>query len=194
MRKVILIAALLACGSSLVDAQSHRRTNARQGLWVGFGLGQGSAGTDCSSSCGSDRIGGLSGYFRIGATLSRSVLLGFESNGWLHSEAGVDETIGFGSVVLLWYPSPTGGLYLKFGVGGMTYRADDGYDEFTATAPSASLGAGYEVRIGRNVSLVPYANYLTTSSVRLHFDGVPISSGEDIRINLFQFGLGVTFH
>jgi hypothetical protein len=193
MRTVILIAALLACGGNFVEAQSGRRTNARQGLWVGFGLGQGSSGLSCTS-CADDRFGGLSGYFRVGATLSRSVLLGIESNGWLHSDGGVDERIGFASAVLMWYPAPTGALYVKVGLGGMSYRADDGFDELTATAPSASLGVGYEFRMGHRASLVPYVNYLMTSSVRMRFDGEPVPLGEDVRFNLFQFGLGVTFH
>jgi hypothetical protein len=193
MRAVILIAALLACGGNFVEAQSSRRINARHGLWVGFGLGQGSSGLSCTS-CVNDRFGGFSDYFRVGATLSRSVLLGIESNGWLHSDGGVDETIGFASAVLLWYPAPTGALYVKFGLGAMSYRADDGFDELTATAPSASIGVGYEFRMGRKASLVPYVNYLTTSSVGMRFNGTPVALGEDVRFNLFQFGLGVTFH
>lgn len=193
MRGVLLIATLLACLSSSTQAQSSPRANARQGFWVGFGLGSGSAGTNCTS-CSSDRFTGLSGYARLGGTLSRSILLGFETNGWLHSEAGVDETIGFGSFVVLWYPSPTGALFLKVGIGGMSYRADNGVDRLTAAAPSASIGIGYEMRVGRNMSVVPYVNSLASSSVRLQFDGVPISTGEDISINLFQFGLGLTWH
>jgi hypothetical protein len=193
MRTAILIATLVVCGSSFVHAQSARRINARHGLWFDVGFGGGSAGVECPS-CGSDRISGASGYFRLGGTLSRHILVGAETNGWLHSEGGVDETIGFGSIVVLWYPSATGALYLKVGLGGMTYRADDGFDEFTATAPCASIGIGYEFRVCRIVSLVPFANSLVSSSVRLRFDGVPIATDEDISINLFQFGLGVTFH
>jgi hypothetical protein len=193
MRAVILIATLLAGWSSAAHAQSTRRPNTREGFWIGFGLGDGSAGTDCSS-CSNDRFGGLSGYLRLGGTLSRKVLLGGESNVWVHSSGGVDESIGFGSFVVLWYPSATGALYLKFGLGGMTYRADDGVDELTATAPSASIGVGYEIRMGPNVSLVPYANSLASSSVQLHINGVPVTTGEDISINLFQFGLGITWH
>jgi hypothetical protein len=193
MRTVMLIATLLACLSSSTQAQSSRRANARQGFWVGFGLGSGSAGTNCPS-CNTVRSSGLSGYARLGGTLSRSILLGVETNGWAHSEAGVDESIGFGSVVVLWYPSPTGALYLQVGLGGMSYRADDGVDQLTATAPSASIGVGYEMRVGRNMSLVPYVNSLASSPVRLHFDGVPVSTSEDISINLFQFGLGITWH
>jgi hypothetical protein len=192
MRAVILIATLLACGTNSAQAQSIRRPHARQGFWIGFGLGGGSAELDCSS-CSNHRFAGLSGYVRLGGTLSRSVLLGVESDGWVHSSGGVDEKIGFGSFVVLWYPSPTGALYLKFGLGGMTYR-DDGVDVLTATAPSATVGLGYEVRVGRNLSLVPSVNGLVSSETQPHFDGVPIASGDDFSLNLFQFGLGVTWH
>ena len=58
----------------------------------------------------------------------RHFLLGVELNAWVNPENDVDESIAFGSVVLLWYPSATGALYLKFGVGGMAYSADDGVD------------------------------------------------------------------
>ena len=128
MRAAILIATVLAVGSASLQAQSARRPNTRKGFWVGFGFGDGSAGVDCAS-CPTGRLSGLSGYFRLGGTLSPSVLVGFESNGWVHSEAGLNQSMGFGSVVALWYPSPTGALYLKGGLGGMTYRADDGFDE-----------------------------------------------------------------
>jgi hypothetical protein len=205
MRTVILIAAVLACVGSSAQAQSHGRPNARQGFWVSFGLGNGwaetactsTAGTDCSTpSISDDRFTGVSGYVRLGGTVSRSLLLGFETNGWLHSKGGLDESIGFGSLVALWYPSATGALYLKVGLGGMTYRAKNGVDEFTTNAPSASVGVGFEVRVGRNLSLVPYVTALGSSAVaRLHFDGVSIpTTGENTDINLFQLGLGVTWH
>ena len=191
MRALILIATLLACGSNFAEAQ--RRPNDRKGFWFGFGLGSGSAGVECFS-CSDDRISGVSGYIRLGGTLSRSILIGVESNGWLHSDDFADETIGFGSVVVLWYPARRTPLYLKVGLGGMTYRIDDGFDELTATAPSASLGIGYEIRVSRNMSVVPYVNSLVSSSVRVRVNGVPATTDEDLSLNLFQFGLGVTWH
>jgi hypothetical protein len=192
-RAAIVIATLLACGSVHLQAQSTRRPNTREGFWIGFGLGDGSAGLDCTT-CSNDRFGGFSGYFRLGGTLSRSVLLGFESNAWVHSEGGTDESIGFGSIVALWYPSRTGALYLKFGLGGMTYRADDGVDIYTATAPSASLGIGYEVRLGRNFSVLPFLNSLASSAVVLHVNGMTVPVSEDISFSLVQFGVGATWH
>jgi hypothetical protein len=193
MRTALVIVTLIACAAASLPGQSGKRPNTRHGFWIGFGLGDGSAGLDCSS-CSNDRIGAFSGYFRAGGTVSPSVLVGGESTGWIHSDQGVDESIGYGSVVLLWYPSRTGALYLKFGLGGMRYRADDGVDVITATAPSASLGVGYEFRIGKNFSVVPYLNSLASSAVLVHVNGVQTPTGEDISITLVQFGLGATWH
>jgi hypothetical protein len=193
MRTLMLIATLLACGSSTAPGQSTRRLNARQGFWIGFGVGGGSAKFDCAS-CIDEFYTVGSGYVRLGGTLSHSLLIGVESSGWAYSRGGSShELIAFGLFDVLWYPSATGALYVKFGLGGMTYRAkDQGVDVLTATAPSASVGLGYEVRVGRDVSLVPYVNGLASSTVRERVGGVP--SDEDIRIKLFQFGLGVTCH
>jgi hypothetical protein len=44
------------------------------------------------------------------------------------------------------------------------------------------------------MSLVPYLNSLASSAVLMHVNGVPVTTGEDITLNLVQFGLGVTWH
>ena len=185
---------LLMCAVTAIslEAQSVRRTNSRQGFWIGLGAGGGSVGADCVG-CTSDRTSGFSGYVRLGGTVSRKILLGGETNGWFHSESGVNENLGFASFVLLFYPSAAGAFFLKVGAGGMKYKADDGVDEITATAPAGSLGLGYEFRAGRMFSVVPYFNALGSSSVRAKFNGITISTN-DIRVNLVQLGIGVTWH
>jgi len=167
--------------------------NIREGFWISLGAGFGSVGTDCQS-CSTDRTNGSAAYLRLGGTLSPILQLGGESNGWFHSGGGVDETLGFASFIANIYPSRTGAFFLKIGIGGMTYRADDGFSVLTATAPSASLGAGYDIRVGRNFSLTPFINALGTSPASFKLDGVTVPSGEDIKINLVQLGLGVTWH
>lgn len=84
-------------------------------------------------------------------------------------------------------------FFLKFGLGGMTYKADFEVAEVTATAPSGSFGLGYEIRVGENVSIVPFLNGLVSSSARLKLDGTPIST-EDINLNLVHLGIGVAMH
>lgn len=170
-----------------------QRPNTRDGFWISLGAGFGSAGADCQS-CSTDRTGGGAAYLRLGGTLSPIFQLGGESNGWFHSGGGVDESLGFGSFIANIYPSRTGAFFIKVGIGGMTYRADYGIDEVTATAPSGSLGAGYDIRVGRNVSLTPFINSLATSAVSFKLNGVTVPSGEDFKMNLVQLGLGVTWH
>jgi len=185
---------VLIAGSLLATSASAQRPNTRQGFWLSGGLGPGSAGVDCSG-CTNDRTTGLSGNLRLGGTLGGGkFLLGGETNGWVHSESGVDETIGFLSFIFVWYPSNTGAFFFKLGAGGMRYSANDGVDELSATAPSGSVGIGYDFRVGRNVSLTPYLNALATSGVDAKFNGQSIATPVSIKINLVQLGLAVTMH
>jgi hypothetical protein len=131
----------------------------------------------------------------LGGTLGGGrFLLGGETNGWLHSELGVNENMAFASFVFVWYPARTGAFFLKFGVGGMYYRAEDGFDELTATAPAGSFGLGFDIRVGRNVSLTPYLNSLATSSVEAKFNGQTIPTGGDLKTNLVQLGMAISVH
>src|SRR5258708_6326949 len=194
LKRTLMFATTLAVLASTAEGQSRARPNTRQGFWIGFGLGGGSVGANCSTSCATDRTSGPSGYVRLGGTVSPGVLLGGEANGWSHSESGVNESVGFASFIVMWYPNPIGAFYLKFGVGGMGYSADDGLNTVTATAPGGSFGLGYEFRTGRNFSVVPFLNSMATSSVSLRFNGVALPTSEKITLNLVQLGVGVTWH
>jgi len=200
MRIPLLIAAAMLAASAAnaqskpkSDAAGEPTRNAHRGFWISLGLGSGSAGMDCSS-CSSGRTSGLSGDFRLGGTLSQRWLLGFESNGWVHSENGVDETLGFGSIVALWYPSRTGAFFLKFGLGAMAYSGTDGVDDLSATAGSVTLGIGYDFRVARNFSVTPYLNSLATSPASFKLNGTPAPTNEDITISLVQIGVAATWH
>ena len=188
----LLVAALFAVASPLA-AQSASRPHTRQGFWIGFGLGPGSATAECNS-CDGDRTTGFSGYFKLGGTISPSFLLGFEGNGWERSHSGVDESLAFGSIALLWYTSRTGAFFLKVGLGGMQYTANDGTDELEMTAPAASFGLGYEFRVTRNMSIAPFWNVLFTSPVEAKINGQPVPTGEDVTVSLVQLGAGLTWH
>jgi hypothetical protein len=198
MRVAIVITTLLASATGL-HAQATGWPNTRHGFWIGFGMGDGSAGFDCNYFCDSDRLNGVSSYLRLGATLSSHVLLGAEINGWVNSDNLVTEAVWVASVVILWYPSGMGASYVKLGLGGMHYGTGTGVADFTtvsANAPSATLGVGYEVRVRPKVSLVPWIDVLASSRVGLDYRlgfSEPPPSPPDVRINLVQAGLGVTW-
>ena len=166
-----LLAILFATTATAQQAQT------RQGLWVGGGMGYGSMGISCDGCPDFDREGGISGYLKVGGTLRQNILLGIETTGWTKSEGGATLTMGNVSGAAYWYPMVTNGLFLKGGVGYSVL--DDGFANESGFGMIAGLG--YDVRVGRNLSLTPVANWFRGS----------FSGGS---ANVLQLGLGVTSH
>lgn len=191
MRTVALVVVLCAAGARL-DAQSGN-PNSRQGFWIGFGLGAGSVGEDCTS-CSDDRINGPAGYLRMGGTLSPAVRLGGELNGWSVRYRGVDRGFGSAAFVVMWYPNRTGAFYLQGGIGGMSYTTDNGTTEVEATAGTVTLGLGFEFRVARNFSIAPYFSAVGSAPVEVTVNGQPSPTGEDIRMSLVHVGIGLAWH
>ncbi|MGH9896109.1 MAG: hypothetical protein ACREA0_29790, partial [bacterium] len=109
--------------------------------------------------------------------LRENILLGVETNGWTKSEGGVSLTMGNVSGAAYWYPMATNGLFVKGGVGYSIL--DDGFANESGFGLLAGLG--YDVQVGRNLSITPVANWF-----RGGYDG--------LSANVLQFGLGVTSH
>jgi hypothetical protein len=170
-----LFAALLATAASAQQAQT------RQGFWVGGGMGYGSLGLSCTGCADVGREGGLSGYAKLGGSLRQNILLGVEMNGWTKSEAGARITMGNLSGAAYWYPMATQGLFIKAGAGYSVLAVDDGFSSADDSGFGFLGGVGYDVRVGRNLSITPVANWF-----RGGFDGGSA--------NVLQLGLGVTSH
>jgi hypothetical protein len=170
-----LLTALLATTAFAQHAQT------RQGFWVGGGMGYGSMGISCEGCPDFDREGGLSGYAKLGGTLRQNILLGVETNGWRKSEGGATITMGNLSGAAYWYPMATNGLFIKGGVGYSIMSADDGTTSADDSGFGFLAGLGYDVRVGRNLSITPVANWF-----RGGYDG--------LSANVLQFGVGVTSH
>src|SRR5215210_3514879 len=110
----------------------------------------------CSDS---DREGGVSGFAKIGGTLRQNILLGVEMNGWTKSEGTGRVTMGNMSGAAYWYPMPTQGLFIKAGAGYSNLRADDGVTSANDGGFGVLAGVGYDVRVGRKLSITPVANW-----------------------------------
>lgn len=164
------LAILLAGSASAQQAQT------RQGFWISGGLGYGSLGCE-----GCDRTGAPSGYLKLGGTLRENILLGVETNGWTKSEFGSRLTMGNISGAVYWYPMTTNGLFVKGGAGYSVLDADTGIGSGSESGFGMLAGVGYDVRVGRNLSITPVANWFRGS-----FDGGSA--------NVLQIGLGVTSH
>lgn len=183
-----LATALLLLPPATASAQ---RAAAHHGVWVGAGVGLGSAKLSCDV-CRTGRSGGTAAYLRAGATITQSVLVGLEATGWYRSKDDIDQLLGSLQAVVLLYPRKASGFYLKTGLGISQFSAKDNQDEVSSQALSMQFGLGYEVAMGRNMSIVPYANFLGSTGADVRFNNTV--AGLSANTSLLQFGVGLTLH
>ncbi|HXV90954.1 MAG TPA: outer membrane beta-barrel protein [Gemmatimonadales bacterium] len=187
-RVVTLIAALAVIGAGWAAAQ---RPQTRQGFWIAFGLGYGSADVTCDNCTGSREGGGV-GHVRLGGTLNQKLLLGGDITGWTKEEGGATVSLGSVSFIAQYYPMEQGGLFVKGGAGFSTIMLEAGGDNASGESFGLSAGVGYDIRVGRNISITPIADFLFGGSRDIQYNGATIVPG--VGMNVFTVGLGVTFH
>src|SRR5438046_9562341 len=105
---IFAAAGLLGVTAPVARAQYPQR---REGFWIGFGLGYGSANITCDSCNSGPRTGGVTAFLKLGGTPSRNLLIGGAINRWSHSGAGATETIGNVPASLYNYPVAASGLF-----------------------------------------------------------------------------------
>jgi len=157
IRRLPALLLLLALAFLSVEPAAAQHPQIREGFWISGGPSFGSLDLGCDA-CETDRESGLTLLLAMGGTLGEGLLLGGEIEGWAKEIEGVDLTVGHLSGVVYWYPRPSGGLFLKGGAGIAVYSADAGPlgdDEDSGLGLHA--GVGYDVRVGRNLSLTPTA-------------------------------------
>ena len=177
--KTMVSAMVMLTGTvGVVSAQDGDNKHERKGFWLNVGLGTGSLGCDDCDG----RESALSGGFGIGGTLSQKVTIGLMTNGWTKEEFGASLTVGTAVVGVRFYPSATGGFFLQGGLGlGSTDLGVSGLGSASETGSGAMLGVGYDIRIGRNVSLTPFYNGFAVKT-------------DNADANVGQLGLGITVH
>jgi hypothetical protein len=191
VRRYQLIVALTMMTGLSPTSLAAQRPQTRQGFWVSMSGGTGNLSWSCDGCSKRDHGGGTLAV-RLGGSPSQNVLLGAEFNE-LFVDLGVDEiAAGYGAFTAYWYPSATGGLFLKGGVGVGHYQRTS--DTLTARSSGAAilLGAGYDIRVGRKFSVNPMLTVWSSNKAYLKEEGVPIATG------FRQYGvalqLGVTYH
>jgi hypothetical protein len=187
-----LALSLAAANAAVAQKKSDDAPSRRQGFWFGLGAAAGSVGMDCSI-CSSTRLTGASGYVRMGGTLNPHWLLGGEIDAWTRSIGGVSKTVASAAVTASWYPSRTGGFFVKFGLGALTYRSGDAPNNLEMTGASGIFGLGYDVPISPSLSLTPFLNSIATSKSKLKVNGA-VLTGVEVNPNLVQFGLALSRH
>jgi hypothetical protein len=174
--------------TSLAAQQSQPRS-AREGWWLGFGLGPGE-----SSGEGNEPIWAPSGYLRFGDTAQPNLLWGLEALGWAGDRSDTSFVRGNAHVMVMWYPSVKDGFYLKGGLGVGAFRESHSSGNTTDTNTRVGFGLGFglgwELRMGGNLYLVPSVDLPGQffGSESAFGVSVPDAGG------MFMANLGLTWH
>lgn len=93
------------------------------------------------------------------------------------------------------YPDADGGFFLKGGAGMSYLRSEFGEGSFSTsfdkTGWAVLVGAGYDFRVGSNVSLTPCINYHYGKPGDIDVDGEVLPG---FKQNVVSVELGITFH
>ena len=190
VRSVAVVALLFGCAATL----QAQHPQVRDGFWIGFGIGYGSVTASCDG-CSFDSRGSYTGHLRLGGVLSPHLLLGGDIDAWTKSENGTTLTLGNVTAALYYYPVPTSGLFLKGGIGGSAFNGEAS-STVTTTADGGgygfTLGAGYDIRVGRNISITPVASFLWGHVGEVKSGSSVLFTGW--KHTIFEFGLDLTIH
>src|SRR6266487_1476306 len=182
---------LALVGATGVRAQ-HPQT--RQGFWIGFGFGGGSAHLTCNG-CTDTTLTAGTGHLKMGGTVRPNLLIGGEVNAWSKpKENGEEFTVGNVSAIVQYYPAPANGFFLKGGLGYATFEDNSDSDgKATGSGFGFIVGLGFDIRVARNFSLTPIAN-LYYGGIGEVSQGGATTSGLGVKQSVIEIGLDFMFH
>jgi len=149
------------------------RPHTREGFWFSAGLGFGTLG--CQDCIG--REDGLSGGLSLGTAVGDRVLVGVGTTGFARTVDGATFSVGTLDARVRFYPSRTSGFFLNggAGLGSISYAGE------SEVGVGVMLGLGWDIRLGKNVSLTPFWNGFAMSNA-------------NVDANVGQLGIGFTIH
>ncbi len=191
----VALSSVPLAGPAAAQATGGRAPDARQGFHFSVGLGTASVSATCSAcdvNFFQDRINGFSGRLQLGAAVTPQLVIAGEFLGWIKNDQTLHRRIAALSVVLLGYPSPTAGFFLKAGFGALRAIGENDLLAVRSDALMSSFGLGYDIPVGGRVKLTPYATYIRTFDTQTWVDN--LESPVPLSPNAFQFGVALTVH
>jgi hypothetical protein len=176
--------------ATVLQAQSARRI---PGYRVGVAAAGASAGLSCGDCADTKARFGPSASVSIGRTLSPKLGFGLEVSGWWK---GVNDAVDHQGYLLatgMYFPGRTG-VFVTGSVGLARFASvvGRGDDRTSTLAAAGRLGVGYDLPLGREVSVAPFASYFRSIPAGLKINGNP--TGTKLSQHLLQVGVGLLWN
>ena len=199
VRGCLLSVSVLAIWLVACTTLPAQRPQVRKGFWANLGFGLDNVAWQCDG-CPKRSQGSRSLVLRVGWTLNKKALLGVELNGSVIGQTpsfdSLDQQVRarVATIAASWYPSAAGGLFLKAGVGrSWWYNREQGTSTNAESAASAILvGAGYDLRVGRMISITPMLTLW--GSLKADLKDGSTTDATNFRNTVAAFQVGATFH
>lgn len=182
--RLAFVALGLAFGAPL-QAQS---APSRDGFFIGFGFGGGGGSV---TGQGNDVNGGT-GWLTIGGTLSPRLRLAADFQGF-SPDKNDDLEIGTSTFAALFYPSATGNLFFKGGVGAAEVSLHGPGPDGSGVGFGTTLGVGYDIRVGRKISITPQFTVFGGRTGDIEDDDGNVLRN-DVEFGVAALSVGVVFH
>jgi len=189
---VVLTAALLAAQAA--EAQQSRHSTMRTlpasggSIALSGGVGVGWTRPACSY-CRRTLDAGPVMYLEATSQVNPRFALGGQANLWARN-SDVFVLMGTLGVVAHMYPNPGRPLFLKAGLGYLTYRAYDSDGDLVSNGPALQLGAGYRFQFSNGLAITNFANLLTSRFGKLRSDEDVLV--ENMGVTSIQLGIALS--
>lgn len=154
----IVIATAVTCLVSTPLRAQEDLFPPRSGLWGGFGIGAG------YGEGAGEFQGGGSFNAQLGGTLNPKLAIGADLSSWAWKSNGLVVSASTLSGAVTFFPSPTGGFFLKGGAGfaSTVNEVNLGGDNETQTDSGFGmvLGLGQDIRLGMTLFLTPAFTFM----------------------------------
>lgn len=159
----------------------------RQGFFIGFGAGGGGG-----EVTGNTDANGGGGWLTLGGTVNQKLRLAADFEGFA-TQDNDDVRYGTSTFSALWYPSARGNFFLKGGVGASTVTIKVPGPDGSGVGFGTVLGAGYDFRVGRKISITPQFTFFGGSTGDVTDDDKNVIRN-DVKFGVAMLSVGVVFH
>ena len=178
---------LLLLLSARMEAQSARRI---PGYWAGVAAAGASAGLSCEDCIDTNSRFGPSAVVTVGRTFSRNFGVGLEASGWWKGINGTVDHQGYLMATAFVFPTRSAAYVTgSAGLGRFASVVGRGGDRSSSLGGAWRVGAGYDLPLGREVSIAPFINYYRSLSASLKINGS--ATGTKLSHHMIQAGVGL---